>query len=49
MALAAHPEVEAASSKMGKGMKVHLDALGLGKRVQDDAFLNQVQVTCSYE
>ena len=47
VALAAHPEVEAASSKMGKGMKVHLDALGLGRRVQDDAFLNQVQVTCS--
>lgn len=44
MALTAHPEVEAASSKVGKGGQVDLDAVGLGKRVQEDAFLNQVQV-----
>lgn len=45
VALAAHPEVETAASKVAKGGKVDLDALGLGRRVQDDAFLNQVQVT----
>lgn len=45
MALVAHPEVEAASAKVGQGGKVDLDALGLGRRVHnDDAFLNQVQV-----
>lgn len=44
VALTAHPEVEAASMKLGKGRKVDLDAVGLGKRVQEDAFLNQVQV-----
>ncbi|CAM9412731.1 unnamed protein product, partial [Ectocarpus sp. 12 AP-2014] len=43
VALTAHPEVEAASSKVGKGGQVDLDAVGLGKRVQEDAFLNQVQ------
>lgn len=44
VALTAHPEVEAAATKLGKGRKVDLDALGLSVRVQDDAFLNQVQV-----
>lgn len=44
VALVAHPEVEAASSKVGSGGKVDLDAVGLGRRVQEDAFLNQVQV-----
>lgn len=44
VALAAHPEVENASAKLGHGRKVDLDTLGLGQRVQDDAFLNQVQV-----
>ena len=44
VALVAHPEVEAASLKVGKGRKVDLDAVGLGRRVQEDAFLNQVQV-----
>lgn len=44
VALVAHPEVEAASSKVGKGRKVDLDAVGLGRRVKEDAFLNQVQV-----
>ena len=39
----AHPEVDAAASKIGEG-KVDLEALGLGRRVKDDAFLNQVQV-----
>lgn len=45
VALTAHPEVEAASRKVGSGGKVDLDAVGLGRRVQEDAFLNQVQVT----
>lgn len=44
VALAAHPEVGVAGNKVGQGGKVDLDALGLGRRVQDDAFLNQVQV-----
>lgn len=44
VALTAHPEVAAAASKVVKGSKVNLDALGLGRRVQDDAFLNQVKV-----
>lgn len=44
VALVAHPEVEAASVKVGKGRKVDLDAVGLGRRVKEDAFLNQVQV-----
>ena len=42
--LTAHPDVDAAASKVGEGGKVDLDALGLGRRVKDDAFLNQVQV-----
>lgn len=49
VALTAHPEVEAAASRIGKGRKVDLDALGLAARVQDDAFLNQVQVNLVFE
>lgn len=44
VSLTAHPEVEAASTKVGSGGKVDLDAVGLGGRVKEDAFLNQVQV-----
>lgn len=44
VALTAHPEVETIVNKVGEGRKVDLEALGLAKRVRDDAFLNQVQV-----
>lgn len=51
VALTAHPEVQTAASKVGTGRKVNLDVLGLGRRVRDDAFLNQVQVRycCRYD
>ncbi|CAM9128550.1 unnamed protein product [Discosporangium mesarthrocarpum] len=41
--LTPHPELEAAVAKVVSGGKVDLERLGLGSRIQDDAFLNRVQ------
>ena len=42
--LSAHHVVEEAATELGHGAKIDLEAVGLAARVQDDTFLNQVQV-----